>query len=57
VIFSLFGYGLFFMKTDIKGSGYWIEKKPWGIYKLTNCLDWHFDLKWWSFTIWIESID
>lgn len=30
--------------------------KPWEIYRLTNWLDWHIDLKWISFNVWIERI-
>ena len=54
--FTLFGYGLFIMPLDIKQSGYWISGKPFGIYKLSNWLDWHIDAKWFGFTIWIEKI-
>lgn len=46
----------FVMVDNPRKSGYWKYRRPIGLYKLTNWLDWRIDLIFVSFTVWIEKI-
>lgn len=53
IVFKFFKWNIIIFPRE-KGN-YWIYDKPFGIYKLTNWLDWSVDLKWISFTIFVDK--